>query len=332
MTGIDRMQIVIAPVPGGPEALAFAERPVPAPGPTQLLVRVRAIGINRAEAMQRAGRYAPPPGESDVLGLELAGEVAARGDAATRFAVGDRVFGLVASGAYAEFALVDEGLAVAMPEAWDFATAAAVIETHCTANETLFTVGRLARGESVLVHAGGSGVGTTAIQMAREAGATVYATAGSRAKLERALQLGARAAIDYHEEDFAAALLRLTQGRGVDVVLDFIGASYMPRHLQLLRETGRLVLVGLLGPASHPIDTSPILHKRLRVEGFTLRPQSVAAKRAIVARFVERWMKPLETGAIRPLIYRRLAFSEIREAHRMLEANENTGKIVVTLP
>jgi NADPH2:quinone reductase len=282
--------------------------------------------------MQRAGRYAPPPGESDVLGLELAGEVAARGDAATRFAVGDRVFGLVASGAYAEFALVDEGLAVAMPEAWDFATAAAVIETHCTANETLFTVGRLARGESVLVHAGGSGVGTTAIQMAREAGATVYATAGSRAKLERALQLGARAAIDYHEEDFAAALLRLTQGRGVDVVLDFIGASYMPRHLQLLRETGRLVLVGLLGPASHPIDTSPILHKRLRVEGFTLRPQSVAAKRAIVARFVERWMKPLETGAIRPLIYRRLAFSEIREAHRMLEANENTGKIVVTLP
>jgi NADPH2:quinone reductase len=326
------MQVVIAPVPGGPEALTFAERPVPAPGPTQILVRVRAIGINRAEAMQRAGRYAPPPGESDVLGLELAGEVAALGAEVTHFADGDRVFGLVAAGAYAEFALVDAGLALPIPRAWDFATAAAVIETHCTANETLFTVGRLAPGESVLIHAGGSGVGTTAIQMAREAGAAVYATAGAAAKLDRALALGARAAIDYHKEDFAAAVLRLTEGRGVDLVLDFVGASYMPRHLQILRETGRLVLVGLLRPASHPIDTSPILHKRLRVEGFTLRPQTVPAKRAIVARFASRWMKPLEDSAIRPLIYRRLPFAEIREAHRVLEANENIGKVVVTLP
>jgi NADPH2:quinone reductase len=326
------MQVVTAPPHGGIEVLGFAERPPPSPGAGQLLVRVRAIGVNRADAMQRAGRYWPPPGESDVLGLELAGEVVETGAGVSRFAAGDRIFGLVSAGAYAEFALVDAGLALPVPPPWGFATAAAVIETFCTANETLFVTGGLIGGETVLIHAGGSGVATSGIQMAKHAGATVFVTAGSAAKLDRALGLGADAGINYRTHDFADETMRLTNGRGVDLVIDFIGATYMPRHLRILRETGRLVLAGLLGEASHPIDTSPILHKRLRVEGFTLRPQTLAAKRAIVDRFAARWLPVLEAGAIRPIIHRVLPFADVREAHRILEANENFGKVVLTVP
>ncbi len=316
---------------GGPEVLTMAERPIPAPGPEDLLVRVRAIGINRADALQRAGRYAPPADVSDILGLELAGEVSAMGEKVRGFAVGDRVFGLVASGAYAEYAVVDHGLALKMPEKWDFPTAAAVIETFCTTNETLFTLGRLAAGDSVLIHAGGSGVGTSGIQMAKHAGAKVYVTAGSAAKLERTARLGADGGIDYHRQDFAVEIMRMTEGRGVDVVLDFIGASYLPRNITVLRLKGRLVMAGVMGPPTHPVDTGPILGKRLQVLGFTLRPQTIAEKRGIVARFAERWMPPLAAGALKPVMHATLPFAEIREAHRIMEANENFGKLVLTL-
>ena len=326
------MQVVTAPPHGGVEVLGFAERPRPSPGAGQLLVRVRAIGVNRADALQRAGRYWPPPGESDVLGLELAGDVVEIGAGVSRFAAGDRVFALVSAGAYAEFALVEEGLALPVPAGWDFVTAAAVIETFCTANETLFVTGGLVGGEMVLIHAGGSGVATSGIQMAKHAGATVYVTAGSGAKLDRALGLGADAGINYRTHDFADEIMRLTDGRGIDLVIDFIGATYMPRHLRILCEQGRLVLAGLLGEASYPIDTSPILHKRLRIEGFTLRPQTLAAKRAIVGRFAARWLPVLESGGVRPIVHRVLPFAEVREAHRILEANENVGKVVLIVP
>ena len=323
---------VVADGTGGPEVLRLVERPIPAPGAEQVQVRVRAVGINRADALQRAGRYPPPPGISDILGLELAGEVSAVGPGVTGFSPGNRVFGLVNSGAYAEYAVVDQGLLVPMPAGWDFATAASVIETFCTANETLFTLGGLAAGESVLIHAGGSGVGSSGIQMAKRAGATVYVTAGSAAKLARTREIGADAGIDYRTQDFADEVLRLTERRGVDVVLDFIGASYLPRNLAVLRPQGRLIIAGVMGPASHPVDTGPILQKRLRVMGFTLRPQTIPEKRAIVARFAERWMPLLATGAIRPIIHGVLAFAEVREAHRVMEANENFGKLVLSLP
>lgn len=326
------MRAVIAAEAGGPDVLQEVERPIPAPGPDQLQIRVRAIGVNRADALQRAGRYPPPPGISDILGLELAGEVSAIGPGVTGFAPGDRVFGLVNSAAYAEYAVVDQGLALRMPAGWDFPTAASVIETFCTANETLFTLGGLAAGETVLIHAGGSGVGTAGIQMAKQAGATVYVTAGSAAKLARTAAIGADAGIDYHSQDFAAEVLRRTEGRGLDLVLDFIGASYMPRNLAVLRQQGRLIIAGVMGPATHPVDTGPILQKRLRVMGFTLRPQTIAEKRGIVARFAERWMPLLAAGKLRPVIHRVLPFAEVREAHRLMEANENVGKLVLTVP
>jgi NADPH:quinone reductase len=329
--GASTMRAITTSGPGGPEVLTVSERPIPTPGPEDLLVRVRAIGVNRADALQRAGRYAPPPDVSDILGLELAGEVSAIGAKVRGFSVGDRVFGLVASGACAEFAVVDHGLAVPMPAAWDFSTAAAVIETFCTANETLFTLGRLAAGESVLIHAGGSGVGTSAIQMAKQAGAKVYVTAGSAEKIRRIAELGADGGIDYHRQDFADEIMRLTEGKGVDVVLDFIGASYLPRNIAVLRLKGRLVIAGVMGPPTHPVDTGPILGKRLQVLGFTLRPQTIAEKRGIVARFAERWMSPLAAGAIKPVIHATLPFDEIREAHRIMEANENFGKLVLTV-
>lgn len=325
------MQAITTSGPGGPEVLTVVERPIPTPGPDDILMRVRAIGVNRADALQRAGRYAPPADVSDILGLELAGEVSALGEKVSGFAVGDRVFGLVASAAYAEFAVVDHGLALRMPAAWDFPTAAAVIETFCTANETLFTLGRLAAGESVLIHAGGSGVGTSAIQIAKHAGATVYVTAGSAEKLRRTTRLGADGGIDYHRQNFADEIMRLTDGRGVDVVLDFIGASYLPRNLAVLRPQGRLVIAGVMGPPTHPVDTGPILGKRLQVMGFTLRPQTIAEKRGIVARFAERWMAALSAGAIGPVMHATLPFSEAREAHRIMEANENFGKLVLTV-
>ncbi len=325
------MQAIRTPPFGGPESMTHTTVARPEPGPHQLLVKVAAIGVNRADVMQRTGAYAPPPGESDILGLELSGDVAATGTAVTRFRAGQRVFGLVAAGAYAEYALVHEQLAVEMPAAWSYVQAAAVIEMFCTANETLFTLGELKAGERVLVHAAGSGIGSTAIQMARHVKAEAIATASVARKLEQARRLGASHVINYKERDFAADIMALTPA-GVDVVEDFIGADYFQRNLAVLRPLGRLVTVGVLGPDHADIDVRPILYKRLKVLGFTLRPQSIAEKAAIVARFVERWMPPLLARQIEPVMYAEVPFAKAGEAHRIMEAGENFGKIVMTLP
>lgn len=325
------MQAIRTPPFGGPESMTHTTVARPEPGPHQLLVKVAAIGVNRADVMQRTGAYAPPPGESDILGLELSGDVAATGTAVTRFRAGQRVFGLVAAGAYAEYALVHEQLAVEMPAAWSYVQAAAVIEMFCTANETLFTLGELKAGERVLVHAAGSGIGSTAIQMARHVKAEAIATASVARKLEQARRLGASHVINYKERDFAADIMALTPA-GVDVVEDFIGADYFQRNLAVLHPLGRLVTVGVLGPDHADIDVRPILYKRLKVLGFTLRPQSIAEKAAIVARFVERWMPPLLARQIEPVMYAEVPFAKAGEAHRIMEAGENFGKIVMTLP
>ena len=325
------MKQVTLPAYGGPEVLTMADAPEPEAGPGELLVRVRAAGVNRADCLQRTGTYPMPPGLGNVPGLELAGEVVATGPGAGTFRTGDRVFGLVAEGGYAEYARLDAGLAVPIPDGWSFAEGAAVIEVFCTANETVFELGGLDAGEALLVHAGASGVGTAAVQMAKHAGATVFFTAGSRAKLDRVLALGADHGILYRTEDFVEEVFRITRGEGVDVVEDFIGADYLSRNLSVLKATGTLLLVGFMGGRVASFDLGAMLRKRLSVRGFTLRAQSVANKRAIVGRFRERWLPLLATRTIRPVIHDVVPFAEVRRAHEMMEANENFGKIILAM-
>lgn len=325
------MKVITLPQYGGPEVLTVAEAPKPEPGPDQILVRVRAIGVNRADGLQRQGLYPMPPGLSDVPGLELAGEVAALGPGVNEHAVGDRVFGLVAEGAYAEYAVMDQVLAVPIPDSWGFVEGASVIEVFCTANETLFELAALKAGQSVLIHAGGSGVGTAAVQMARHAGATVYFTAGSQRKINRVLELGGDAGFNYHTHDFVEEVFRATGGEGVDAIEDFIGAEYLMRNIALLRETGCLVLVGILGKPIGDFDVRPMFRKRLRIFGFTLRAQSLDNKRAIVGRFRETWLPLLAAGTIKPVIHAAVPFDEARRAHEIMEANENLGKVVITI-
>jgi len=316
---------------GAPEVLTIAEILDPSPGPQHLLVRVRAFGLNRADALQRAGNYPPPPGENDIPGLELAGEVISCGAAVTGFAPGDRVFGLVGSGAYAERALIDHRLAVTVPEGWDYEQAAAVIEVFCTAEETLFGRGHLQSGESILVHAGASGVGTTAVQMARHAGATVYFTASSDAKIDTVMALGADAGVNYKTHDFVNEIKSLTAGEGVDVIEDFIGADYMKRNIASLKPDGCLVLVGLMGGRGCEFDLAPMLRRRLCVCGFNLRAQPVELKQAIVGRFKERWLPLLVEGTVRIITYAVYPFADTAEAHRVMEANENIGKLIIAV-
>ena len=325
------MRQVALPAYGGPEVLTMEDAPEPEAGPGELLVRVRAAGVNRADCLQRAGTYPMPPGLGNVPGLEIAGEVVGTGLDVESFRVGDRVFGLVAEGGYAEYAVVDAGLTVTVPGEWSFVEGAAVIEVYCTANETVFELGGLGAGQALLVHAGASGVGTAAAQMAKQAGATVYFTAGSRHKIDRVLDLGADHGILYKTEDFVEEVLRITRGEGVDVVEDFIGADYLARNLAVLKPTGTLVLVGLMGGQVAPFDLGGMLRKRLSIRGFTLRAQPIENKRAIVARFRDRWLPLLAGGTLRPIIHEAVPFAEVRRAHEMMEANENFGKIILEM-
>lgn len=325
------MKAMMLTHPGGPEVLQLTEVLDPTPGPEELLVRVRASALNRADTLQRRGLYPPPPGESDILGLELAGEVEAVGSAVSGFAPGERVFGLVGGGGYAEKALIHYRMAMPIPTGWSFVQAAAVPEVFFTANETLFNLGKLAHGETVLIHAGASGVGTAGIQMARYAGARVLITAGSAEKIARTIELGAEAGINYKEEDFAARVQSLTDKAGVDVVQDFIGAAYWQRNLQCLKVGGRLVLVGLMGGAKVEADLNTLLRKRLHIIGSVMRSQSLADKIAITQRFRDRWLPLLQSGAIRPVIDTSFPLAEAAAAHRYMEENRNIGKIMLTM-
>lgn len=330
------MTAITIPKHGPPEVLEAADLPVPEPGPEELLVRVRAAGVNRADCMQRMGTYPMPPGIGELVpGLEIAGEVEAVGSAAGsgtgKFAPGDRVFGLLAEGGYAEYAVIDSGLAMPIPEQWDFVTAAAVTEVYATANETLFEVGGLAAGESILIHAGASGVGSAGVQMAKEAGATVFFTVGSEEKRRKVLALGADHGILYKETDFVEEVRRLTEGKGVDQVEDFVGAAYLMRNLSVLKTAGRLVLVGQLSGTTAQLEMNRVIGKRLTIRGFTLRPQSIPEKRAIIRRLRKRWLPLLAEGRIKPIVYATFPLKRAAEAHKMMEANENFGKIILTV-
>ena len=316
---------------GGPDVLRLEDVAEPTPTADDLLVRVRASALNRADIMQRRGHYPPPPGESDILGLELAGEVEAVGANASGFKPGDRVFGLVGGGGYAEKACIDHRMALPIPDAWDFVKAAAVPEVFFTANETLFTLGRLDAGETVLIHAGASGVGTAGIQMARHAGARVLVTVGSDEKASRTAALGAAAAINYKTTDFAARVLELTDGAGVDLVQDFIGAAYWSNNLKCLKTAGRLVLVGLMGGAKVEADLGLIMRKRLQVIGSVMRSQPLENKIAITERFRSRWLPELESGRLQPLIDTSFPLAEAAAAHQYMEDNRNVGKIMLVM-
>lgn len=325
------MQAITVAAPGGPEALHLTTVPDPVPTSDQVLVRVRATALNRADVMQRMGSYPPPPGESDILGLELAGEVEAVGAAVKDLVPGDRVFGLVGSGGYAEKAVIDARMAMPIPAGWDFTQAAAVPEVFFTAQETLFTLGGLKEGETVLIHAAASGVGTAGIQMARETGARIFVTAGSAEKIQRCIELGATVGCNYKERDFADWVKEVTNGQGVDLIEDFIGAAYWDRNLRSLKTGGRLVLVGLMGGAKVEANLGLLMTKRLQIFGSVLRSRPLADKIAITQRFRATWLPLLAAGRVKPIIDRVFPLAQAADAHRCMEENRNFGKIILSV-
>ncbi len=325
------MQAITVSAPGGPEVLRLTIVPDPTPAAEQILVRVRATALNRADVMQRMGQYPPPPGESDILGLELAGEVEAVGAAVKDIAPGDRVFGLVGSGGYAEKAVIDARMAMPIPSGWSFAQAAAVPEVFFTAQETLFTLGGLQEGETVLIHAAASGVGTAGIQMARETGARIFVTAGSAEKIQRCIELGATTGCNYKEQDFAEWVKEVTNGQGVDVIEDFIGAAYWERNLRSLKTGGRLVLVGLMGGVKIEANLGLLMTKRLQIFGSVLRSRPLADKIAITRSFRTKWLPLLAAGRIKPVVDRVFPLAQVANAHRYMEENRNFGKIILSL-
>ncbi len=316
---------------GEPEVLKLGTVPRPSPKKDDLLVRVKATALNRADILQRRGVYPPPPGESDILGLELAGEVVGWGSNVTGFSQGMEVFGLVGGGGYAEYALLDHKMAMPIPTGWSFQQAAAVPEVFITANETVFVLGGLQPKESMLLHAGGSGVGTATIQMAASIGATVYFTAGSMQKIESAMALGASKGIHYKTQDFVEEVFKLTQQQGVHLVEDFLGASYLARNLKCLRTQGRLVLVALMGGAKAEINLSVVLRRRLKIMGSVLRSRTLEEKREATTRLCERWLPLLASGKIKPILDTEFSLKDAAAAHRHMEANANFGKIILTV-
>ena len=320
---------------GGPEVLRPVERPVPQVGLNEVLVRVRAAGVNRPDLMQRQGKYPPPRGASDIPGLELSGTVERVGPLlqgeSSRWAAGDEICALVAGGAYAECACIPAPQCLPCPSSVPLIAAAAIPETYFTVWTNVFQRAQLATAETILIHGGSSGIGTTAIQLARAFGATVYVTAGSDEKCAACENLGAAAAINYNTTDFVAAIADLTSGRGVNVVLDMVGGDYLERNLKALAFEGRLIQIGLQRGAKTTIDLTPLMQRRLTLTGSTLRARSVAEKAAI-AREVEKHVWPLlASGIVAPVIQTTLPLREAAEAHRLLEAGGVIGKIVLTV-
>jgi putative PIG3 family NAD(P)H quinone oxidoreductase len=326
------MRAIVFDQPGDESVLHIGEAPAPALGPEDLRIRVRATAVNRADLLQRQGLYPPPPGASPILGLECAGEVIEIGADVRGWRVGERAMALLAGGGYAEEVVVHAGSAMRVPAALSDEEAGALPEVFITAFLNLFLLGGLAPGGSALVHGGGSGVGTAAITLCREAGARVIVTAGSAEKCARCEAHGAALAINYREGEFADTARGATEGRGVDVVLDSIGGRYLEGNLGSLAIGGRLVIIGLMGGARAEIDLAAMLLRRLQVIGSTLRVRPPAEKAAIVGAFSERFGAALEAGRIKPMIDRVLPLAEAGTAHRVMKASEHFGKIVLRVP
>jgi NADPH2:quinone reductase len=318
--------------PGGPEVLEVADVAAPEPKCDELLVRVRAAGVNRADTMQRRGHYPPPPGfPEDIPGMEFAGEVAAVGPDVRHHRVGQRVFGLTGGGAQAEFLTIPDVLALPVPDNISDVEAGAIPEAYITAHDALLTQGSLAPGETVLVHAVGSGVGLAAMQIARVIGAKVLGTSRSARKLQRAVELGLDVPIDVSTQLFDDVVMRVTHGRGVDVIIDFIGADYFERNLNALATKGRLVFVSTLSGSDVKLSIRVVMQKRLRLAGATLRSRTVEEKVAATRAFAGAVLPLIANGAIAVPIDRVLPIERAAEAHRIMEANENFGKLVLTV-
>ncbi|HVG03752.1 MAG TPA: NAD(P)H-quinone oxidoreductase [Burkholderiaceae bacterium] len=317
--------------PGGPEVLNLTQRPVPVPAKGEVLIRVRAAGVNRPDVLQRKGAYAPPAGASDLPGLEISGTIESGDVQHSSFEIGDEVCALVAGGGYAEFCVAPTEQCLPKPRALSFAEAAGLPETYFTVWSNVFDRARLSPGESLLVQGGSSGIGVAAIQLAAALGNTVYATAGSDEKCAACVELGAKQAINYRTEDFVAVLKRETGGRGVDVILDMVAGDYLPREIESLADDGRLVFIALLGGSKAQLDMSAVLRRRLTVTGSTLRPRSVAFKAAIAKRLREVVWPLIEAGRIKPVLFRTFPLAQASEAHRLMESSQHVGKIVLTV-
>jgi NADPH2:quinone reductase len=315
--------------PGGPEVLRVVQRPMPELRGGEVLVRVAAAGVNRPDVMQRMGKYPPPPGASDIPGLEIAGEII--DGASARFGSGDRVCALVAGGGYAEYCSVPIGQCLPVPIGLSLAQAAALPETFFTVWVNLFQRAGLKSGESVLVHGGASGIGTTAIQLARAFGATVFTTAGSPERCDRCVALGASRAIDYRTEDFVAVVKNETAKRGVDVILDIIGGDYLPRNIDCLAMDGRLAQIGLIGGSRAAFDFRPVLQKRLSITGSTLRARTVEEKGAIARELEARVWPLLAQGSVTPIVDAEFPLDRAADAHRALESGLVFGKAVLVV-
>ena len=325
------MTVVEISAPGGPEQLKPNKRAVPQPGDREVLVRVAAAGVNRPDVMQRQGRYPPPPGASDLPGLEIAGEIVSLGANVTGLSVGDEVTALLPGGGYAEYAVAAAPLCLPVPSGISMVEAAAIPETFFTVWTNLFDRGRCKAGDTVLVHGGTSGIGTTAIQLAAAWGARVFATAGSEDKARACEKLGAVRGINYRTEDFVAVIREATAGAGVDVTLDMVAGSYVARNLEIAALEGRVVTISLLGGSKAEINMSMILTKRLTLTGSTLRARTVAQK-AEVADAVRKNVWPLlAAGRVRPVIHATFPLAEASEAHRLMETSNHIGKIVLTV-
>ena len=327
------MRVIEIREPGGPDVLVPAERPRPEPQSGDVLIAVAAAGVNRPDVMQRQGKYPPPPGASDIPGLEVAGTIEAVGDAVEGWRPGDRVCALVSGGGYAEYCVAPAPQCLPLPRWMDLVAAAAIPETFFTVWTNVFERGRLQPGEWILVHGGSSGIGTTAIQLARAFGAHVLATAGTADKCAALVEarLGAERAINYRVTDFVAAVRDATAGRGVDVVLDIVGGEYLSRNIDVLAVDGRLVQIGTIGGAKAQVNMVPVLQRRLTITGSTLRSRSVAEKGAIARALRERVWPLLDSATVTPIIHATFPLRQAADAHRVMEAGTHIGKLVLTI-
>jgi NADPH2:quinone reductase len=315
--------------PGEPDVLVPVERPVPAPAADEVLIRVAAAGVNRPDIFQRRGRYAPPPGASDIPGLEVSGAIETLGPGVTGWRVGDEVCALVTGGGYAEYCVAPAPQCLPVPRGMTVVTAAAIPETFFTVWTNVFQRGRLRQGESILIHGGSSGIGTTAIQLAQTRGSRVFATAGSAEKCAACERLGAERCIDYRDGDFVAAVRALTGGRGVDVILDMVGGDYFARNIEALAVEGRLVEIATLHGVKAELNIQTIMVRRLTITGSTLRPRPVAEKGAIAAELREHVWPLLESGVVKPVVHATFPLRDAAEAHRVMESSVHIGKLLL---
>jgi NADPH2:quinone reductase len=326
-----KMRAVEISKPGGPEVLQLVERPVPAPKPSEILIKVAAAGVNRPDVLQRSGNYPVPPDASDLPGLEVAGEVVSIGANVRTIKPGDKVCALVHGGGYAEYCVAPEVTALPIPKGWSATEAASLPETFFTVWGNVYERAKLAPGESLLVQGGSSGIGVSAIQMARATGNRVFATAGSDEKCAACVRLGAEKAFNYKTQDFLAEVKAATGGKGVDVILDMVGGDYVPRELKCLADDGRLVFIAFLRGPKTELDINELMRRRLTITGSTLRPRPVEFKGTLAKRLREKIWPLIEAGKIKPEIYKTFPLAQAAEAHRLMETSQHIGKLVLTV-